>query len=124
GEVETTAHAARVRLDAALEGVAEVDEGPELDQALLDLPAGEPVEQALEPEELEPGLLGVEGDVLEGHADVEAHLLRPGRDVDAGHRGPPTGGGEQRAQHLHRGRLPRPVGAEQAVDLTSVDDEV
>ena len=42
----------------------------------------------------------------------------------AGHRGPPAGGGEQRAQHLHGGRLPGPVGAEQAVDLTSVDGEV
>ena len=51
------------------ERVADVDEAAQIDQALVDLPALEPVEPGLKPEQLEAGLAVVEGGVLEGHAD-------------------------------------------------------
>jgi hypothetical protein len=84
GEVEPPAHATRVGADATVERVAEVDQCAQVDQALLDLAAAEAVELALEPQQLEPGLLGVERDVLERHADVQPHLLRLRGDVEAG----------------------------------------
>ena len=96
----------------------------QLDEALLDLVAAEAVELTLEAEQLEAGLLGVERDVLQGDADAQPHGLLLRGDVVAGHDGLPAGRREQRAEHLHGGGLPGPVGAEQAVDLTAVDGEV
>ena len=124
GEVEPATHAARVGVDAPVERVAEVDQRAELDQPLVDLLAGEPVELALQAQQLDAGLLRVEGDVLQRDADAEAHLLRPLGDVEARHRRLPAGGREQRAEHLHRGRLAGAVGSEQAVDLAPRDGEV
>jgi len=69
GEIEAPLHPARVGPDAVPERVADVDEAAQIDQALVDLPALEPVEPGLKPEQLEAGLAVVEGGVLEGHAD-------------------------------------------------------
>ena len=124
GEVEPATHATGVRLDAAVECVADVDERAELDEPLVDLLAGQAVELTLQAEQFLARLLGVEGDVLQRDADAQAYLLGSVDDVVARHGRLATGRGEQGAQHLHGGRLARSVGAEQAVDLTPVDGEV
>ena len=97
----------------------------ELVEPLLDLACGQAVEPALQAQQLEPGLLRVEGGVLQRDADAEPHLAaarcatsKPATD------GPPAGRREQRAQHPHGGRLPGAVRAEEAVDLAAVDVEV
>ncbi len=81
-EVEAPAHAPRVGRDAAVERVTEVDERPQLDQALLDLGAVEPVELPLQAEQFEPGLLRIERDILERDADPEADVFRLPGDVE------------------------------------------
>ena len=124
GEVEAAPHAAGVRADAAIERVADVDEGAELDQPAVDLVAGQAVELALEAQQLEAGLLRVERDILQGDADVQAHLLGTVDDVEARHRCPAAGRGQEGAQHLDRRGLAGAVGPEQAVDLPLVDGEV
>ncbi len=75
GEVEPPLHAAGVGADHLAERVADVDEVGQLVEALLDLGLVEAVEAALQPEQLDAGLLRVEGGVLEGDADAQAHLV-------------------------------------------------
>ena len=75
GEVEAALHAAGVGADGSVEGVADVDERAELLEPGGHVAAAEPVEAALEPEQLGAGLLRVEGGVLEGDADAQAHLV-------------------------------------------------
>ena len=88
GEIEAALHTAGVGADEAVDGVADVHEGLKLGEPPVDLFAGHAEEPALEPEYLPAGLLGVEGGLLEGGADAQAHLLRLADDVLAGDHGP------------------------------------
>ena len=124
GDVEPAPHAARVRADHAAEGVADVDEYRQLAQPLVDLTGSQPVQAALQAEQLFTGLLRVEGDVLERHPDPEPDLVGVIDDVVAGHDRTAGRRTEQRAQHAHRRRLAGAVGAEEAVDLATADTEV
>jgi len=99
---------------------------PQLGEATFDLVVAEPVQLTLEPEQLEPGLAGIEGDVLERDADPQPYCLRETSRLSkpATSARPPVGG-EQRAEHLHGGRLARRrFGPRQAVDLAALDGEV
>ena len=123
-QVEAPLHAARVGPDALAQRVADVDQVGQLGQALVDRARGEPVQASLQPQQLDAGLPGIERGLLQGHADVQPDLARVGHHVVAGHHGPALGGGEQRAQHQHGGRLAGPVGTEEAVDLAGRDVQV
>jgi hypothetical protein len=63
------------------------------------------------------GHVQVQRRVLGEVADVGASADRVGDHVDPGHPGGALGGLEVAREDLHRGRLARPVGAEQADDL-------
>ena len=124
GEVEPPLHAAGVGADAAIEGVAEVDEGAQLRDPQLDLRCRESVEAALEAQQLEAGLLRVECDVLERDTDPQAHLLGLGGDLVARHGRLAAARREQRAEHPDGRGLAGAVGSEEAVDLAGADLEV
>ena len=94
-------------------------------QALLDLGAVEPVELALQAEQLERRSASGRGRRPAGRRRCGAArrcgcvaMSKPATD------GLPAGRREQRAEHLHGGGLAGAVGAEQAVDLAPVDGEV
>ena len=106
-----------------IERVAEVDQRPQLRQAPLDLVAAQAVELTLQTQQLDAGLLRVQRDVLQRHADVQADVLGAPGDVEPGDRGLSPGRREQRAEHLHGGGLAGAVGAEQPVDLAGRDGE-
>jgi hypothetical protein len=91
---------------------------------LLDLAASQPVEPALEPQQLLTGLARVEGGLLERHADPQPYLPRLGGDVVAGHGRPAGRGRQQGAEDADGGGLAGAVGAEEAVDLALADVEV
>ena len=78
----------------------------------------------MEPEVLLGRELVVEGLLLEDEADVAAHRLGPGGDVEAGDRGPPDGGPGEGAQHLDGGGLAGTVRAEEGEDLALAHREV
>ena len=123
-QIEPSLHATRVGRDGAIERLAEVDQLAELLDASGHGRLREPVEQALQAQELAARLLGVEGRVLQRDADPQSHLARLPADVEPGHRGPTRTGRDQRAQHADRGGLARSVGAQEPVDLTSGDLEI
>ncbi len=60
-----------VGADRATEGVADVDQPAELGQPPGDLSPGQAVQATLEAQQLDPGLLGIEGRLLQGDADAE-----------------------------------------------------
>src|SRR5690606_5636867 len=61
---------------------------------------------------------------LEGHPDAAPHRGGLPHDVEPGHAGGALGGPQEGGQHPHGGGFPRPVGAEEAEDLTRVDRQV
>ena len=124
GYVQPALHAPRVGTDRALEGVADVDEAGQVVQPLVDLAPGQSVEPALQPQKLHPGLLGVEGRLLQGDADAQSDLLGFDRHVMAGNHGAAFARREQGAEHPDGRRLPRAVGPEKAVDLALGDVEI
>src|SRR5205823_13429107 len=113
-EIEASPHPARVGLDAVPERGPDVDELRELAEPLLRLRLGEAVEAALESEELDAGLGGVERCLLERDTDAEAHVDGLAGDVEPGHFGPPGGRKEEGAQHGDESRLARYDGSEEA----------
>src|SRR6202012_5781996 len=68
--------------------------------------------------------VAVEGLVLEDEADVAAHVVAGGGDVEARDLGPSPARLGQRPEHVDLRRLARPVGAEEAEDLAGPDLEV
>ena len=83
-EVEPPLHAARVRLRPPIGGVGEPDELEQLLGPRVGVRGRDPVQAALQLEQLAPGLHGVEPDLLERDADPPAHRGGIGDDVDAG----------------------------------------
>src|SRR3989440_258461 len=119
--------ALQVRGRALLDQMSLIDDPDavrELAEPLLGLRLGEAVEAALEAEELDAGLGGVERCLLERDADAEAHVDGLAGDVEPGHFGPPGGRKEEGAQHVDERRLARAVGTEEAVDLARLHVEV
>ena len=78
GEVEASAHAARVGLDGAVGRVDQVELLEQLVGARARLRSRQLVEPAEEPEVLAPGEVLVHRGVLAGQADDAPQLLRPG----------------------------------------------
>src|SRR5215216_3023865 len=81
---------------------------------------GGPVDAVQLPVELEVllgGQVGVQGRLLEDQADVAPDLVALAGHVEAGHRGRPGGGVDERAQDLDGGRLAGPVGPEEPEGL-------
>ena len=124
GEVEPAPHAARVRADSAIEGVTDVDQLGQLGDAAVGVASGQAVEQPLQPQQLGAGLARIERRLLERDADAQPNGSRVGGDVEPGDRRRAARRSDQRAQHLHRGRLAGAVGAEEPVDLAGGDVEV
>ena len=81
-------HTAGVGADEAVDGVPDVHEGLKLGESPVDLATGHAEEPALETQYLPAGLLGIEGGLLEGGADAQAHLFRLADDVLARDHGP------------------------------------
>ena len=123
-EVESPLHPARVAADAPVGGLGQPDPSEKLVGAGPPLGARESLERRLEPKVLATGQERVERGLLEGGADDRAHLRPLLGDVVPGHARGSLGRREERRQHVHRGRLPRAVGPEEAVDLTGLDHEV
>ena len=73
GEVEPPLHPAGVGRDPVTDGDTDVDERDEFVDTGLAFGPAQAVQAALQIEEFESGLLGVERRLLQGHADVEAH---------------------------------------------------
>ena len=123
-EVEPALHASGVGLDPPAGGVGQADELEQLVGPRAPAAAGEPVQAALQLEQLAPGLHGVEPDLLQRDADPPAHLGRLGDDVDPRDVSAARGRRKQRAQHPDRRGLARAVGAQEAEDLAGGDRQV
>jgi hypothetical protein len=67
---------------------------------------------------------GVQARLLEGDADLEAHLVGALGDVEARDLGPPPARREQRREHANAGRLPCTVGPQEAEHLAGADLEI
>jgi hypothetical protein len=86
--------------------------------------ARHPVELGVQAQVLLGGEIAVERRVLEDEADVAAHLVAFGDDVVPRHPRGPGGGPHERAEHVDRRRLARPVGPEEAEGLPRADLEL
>ncbi len=124
GQVEPTAHAARVGADPAVGGRRQPHPLEELAAAALGDLGRDAEEHGLEVHELGAGHQRVDGRVLEGHADAPSDLAGVAHDVESGHGGSAARGLQQRGQHPHGGGLPRPVRTEEPEDLAPPDRQV
>ena len=120
-EVEPPAHAARVAADLAIRRLGQPDPGDQLVAAAQRVGLGEPVHSRLESHVLARGQELVERRLLKGDADHVAHLGPLLDDVVARDSRRAGRRRQQRREHVHRRRLARPVGAEEAVDLARRD---
>src|SRR5207302_3623344 len=82
-KIEPPLHAARVRLDAPVERVPELDELRELLDTLLHHARRQAVERALQTQQLRAGLVGIQGGVLQRGADAQTHRSRIRRDIES-----------------------------------------
>ena len=124
GEVEPPLHPARVRPDAPVGGVLQVDDGEQLGHAVGGLASRHALEAALQREQFAAGLEVVESGLLERDADAPPHLGGPLPDVDAVDPSAAGGGAQQRGEHADGGGLAGAVRAEEAEDLPALDGEV
>ena len=118
GEVEPPLHAARVAADLAIGRLGEPDALDQLVAARASLGLRDTLQRRLQPHVLARGQVHVERRLLQRRADHASGPCRPRwrRRSRRRARGP-SGRRQQRRQHQHRGRLPGPVGPEEAVDL-------
>ena len=124
GQVESTLHAARVGLDAIVDGAADVDQTDDVVHPPRDVRRRQPVEPTLQIEQFAPGLFPVERRILESDTDAEPDGAGVALDVVAGHDRGARCRRQQRAEHLDARGLSGAVRAEEAVDLTRRDLEV
>ena len=103
---------------------ADVDEAGEIREPRFDFLLREPVETALQTQQLDAALGRIERRLLERDADTEADVDGVAGDVEPCDLGPPRSREQQGAQHMDERRLSRAVRAEKAVDLTRLDVEV
>ena len=113
GQVEASAHPARVGLEGPVAGVGQI----ELHQQLLGPPTDRGPTQVVEvPDHLEvlaAGQVLVDGGVLAGQSDQAPDQAGLFGHVMSEHPGPPAVGPEDGGQNPHRGGLPGAVGSEQ-----------
>ena len=123
-EVEPAPHAAGVAADAAIGGLGQPDALEQLRRALPRAGPAQPVQRALHPQQLAPGHQRVDRGLLQRDADLAPHGVGVGDDVVARDARLAGGRPQQRREDAHRGRLPRAVRPEEAVDLPLHDGEV
>jgi hypothetical protein len=116
GQVEPSAHAARVGLDLPVGGLSQADARQQLAGAAAGLAARQAVEAADQLDVFPAGEVIVDRGVLASQPDAGPHLLGMLADIDAGDAGAAGVGWEQGGQDADQGCLAGPVGAEQAVD--------
>jgi hypothetical protein len=123
-QVEPALHAARVALGAAVGGVGQADQVEQLLRARPGVRPTDPVQAALQLQQLAPRLDRIEADLLERHADPPPYRGGIVDHVHARHAGAAGGRREERAEHPHGGGLAGAVGAEEAEHLPLGDGEV
>lgn len=123
-DVQAAALAARVGAGDAVDELAERQQFDQLVGAAGGLLGAHPVQLRLQVQVLTTGGGQVGAAELADVADPATHLVRAASDVDPGDLGAAPVDRQQRRQHPHRGRLPRPVGTEQTEDLAGADGEV
>ena len=121
GDFQAANHAAGVFAHHAAGIGGQVHELQCLPDARLLLAARQVVELREDQQVLVPGERTVHRDRLRHVADDAANADRLRGDGETGHARLARGGRQERGEHLDRGGLARPVGAEQAEDLTGVD---
>src|SRR6185437_113568 len=124
GDLEAPAHAAGEGHHLPVAALPEADHAEHLLHPRFDDLRFDPVELGVEAQVLLGAEVAVEGLVLEDEADVAAHVVAGGGDVEAGDLGRPVARLGQRAEHVDRRRLAGAVGAEEAEDLAGLDLEV
>ena len=115
-DIDASPHASRVRRDAPVAGVGEIER---LEQLLGSLPSRRPRltgEPTHHDQVLAAGLEFVEGDVLRHQADPAPDLRTVADHVEPGHEGLAGVGLQQRRQDAHRGGLAGAVRTQQGVD--------
>jgi len=123
GQGEPLSDAERQHVGEVVEMRAEAEPGHEF----VDPPSG-PVgrkvkQPGVQPEVLPDGQLAVEGEGLRHVADPTPGIGAVGVDPLAEQEGLPRARRQQAGEHLHGGRLPAAVGAEEAEDLPPIDLE-
>ena len=86
GQVEPAPHAARIRADASIEGVTDVDQLAQLGDAAVGVGSRQAVEQPLQAQQLRTRLAWIERRILQRHADAQAYARRVVDDVEPGDR--------------------------------------
>ena len=124
GEVQPPLHPAGVGLGAPVGGVGQPDQLEQLVGPVAPRRAMDPVQPALELEQLASGLHRVEADLLERDADAPPHLIAVVHHVVTCHRSGPRRRRQQGAEHPHDGRLAGAVRAQEAEDLALGHPEV
>jgi len=116
-QIEAALHPSGIGLGPPFGGVRQTDQLEQLIGAVAPGGACDPIEPALELEQLAAGLHRIEPDLLQRDADISPHLVVIAHHVVARHQGAATGRRQQGAQHPDRGGLAGPVRPEEAEDL-------
>jgi hypothetical protein len=123
-KIESSLHAAGVGLGAPVGRLGQPYEFEQLRGPGARLCPLDPVQPALQLEQLTPGLHRVEPDLLQRDADSPAHLGRVGDNVHPGHHGAARRGGKEGAEHAARRGLAGAVRTEEAEDLALPHGEI
>ena len=121
GQVESSPHPPRVRLDRPVPGVGERHPLERLLGPSSVLPLVEVIEEPDEFEVLAPGEELIDAGILPGQSYQRSDRLGVLDDVVAGDPGMAAVGSEQSGQHPDQRRLARAVGAKQRQDLPRLD---
>jgi hypothetical protein len=123
GDLQPPAHAAGERHHRLVAPVGEIDHRQHLVHPGPDDAGVDVVELGVESQVLLGGEVAVERGVLEDQADVPAHVVALGDDVEAADARGAGRGQRQGAEHVDRRALAGAVGAEEAEDLARRDGE-
>jgi hypothetical protein len=123
-EIQAPLHATRVARHLAVGGVGEADALEELVRVHLAAVLADALQRRLQSKVVATGEQRVERRLLERDADHRAHLRAFLDDVVATDTCSSGRWRQQRRQDVDGGRLPGPVRAEEAVDLTRSDGDV
>ena len=124
GQIQLPAHAAGIGRCRLAGRFGQIEALQQVRDHLLGFAGAQPVEIRHQLEVLLAGQQLVHRGELAGDPDDRAHRLGLGRDVVPGYADRPAVGFHQRGQHVHRGRLARPVGAEQGKNGARADIEI
>jgi len=123
-DVEPPLHPARVGADKPVRRLREPEPREQLVGAGAHVSARQAVQVALQQQVLASGRVRVDPGPLSDDTDRATDALRVAEDVVARDDRAPCVGPRERRQDLDRGRLPRPVGAEQAEDRPGLDVQI